>query len=109
MIDTKEIGRNIRRYRAKRGMTQEQMAERADISVGYVRQVEFGLKTLSLPTLFRIAEALETTVQSLLMCAEADGATRVAALLTGCTAREQEVIVDIAEAAAESLRRHRAA
>ena len=109
MIDSKEIGRNIRRYRAKRGLTQERLAELADFSEGYVRQLEIGMKTLSLPALFRIAEALGTSAQSLLACAEADSATRVEVLMTECTPWEQDVIVDIVEAAAGSLRRHRAA
>ena len=104
-----EIGRNIRRYRLKRCMTQEQLAELADLSVGYVRQVEIGMKTLSLPTLFRIAEALDTTPQSLLVCKEADSAGQVEALLAECTTWERDVIVDVVEAAAESLKRHCAA
>ena len=109
MMNPEEIGRNIRRYRIKRGLTQEQLAELADLSAGYVRQVELGLKTLSLPTLFRIAEALDTSPQSLLVCAETDSTTRVDALLTECTPWERDVIADIVEAAAESLKRHCAA
>ena len=109
MMNPKEIGQNIRRYRIKRGLTQEQLAELADFSAGYVRQLEIGMKTLSLPALYRIAEALGTTPQSLLVCAEADSATRVTALLAECTHCEQVVIADIVEAAAESLKRHRAA
>ena len=42
-MDPEEIGRNIRRHRTKRGMTQEQFAEAADLSASYVRQVEVGL------------------------------------------------------------------
>ena len=108
-MNTKAIGQNIRRYRTKRGLTQEQLAELADLSAGYIRQTELGLKTLSLPTLFRIAEALSTSAQSLLVCAEADSTTRVEALMTECAQWERDIIADIVEAAAESLRRHRAA
>lgn len=109
MMNPKEIGKNIRRYRIKRGWTQEQLAELADFSTGYVRQLEIGMKTLSLPALYRIAEALGTSAQSLLACADADSTTRVTALLAECAPCEQVVIADIVEAAAESLKRHRAA
>ena len=108
-MDSKVIGQNIRRYRAKCGLTQEQLAELTDLSAGYVRQVELGLKTLSLSALFRIADALRTSAQSLLMCEDADSSTRVDAILTMCTPWEQDVIVDVVKAAAESLKRHRAA
>lgn len=109
MMNPKEIGQNIRGYRTRRGLTQEQLAELADLSAGYMRQVELGLKTLSLQTLYRIAEILGTTPQSLLVRAETDSTTRVEALLTECTPWERDVIVDVVEAAAESLKRHRAA
>ena len=105
----KEIGQNIRRYRAKRGLTQEQLAELTDLSAGYVRQVELGLKTLSLSALFRIADALGTSAQLLLGCEEAGSMMRVDAILTECAPWERNVIVDIVEATAESLKRHRAA
>lgn len=108
-MDPEEIGRNIRRHRTKRGMTQEQFAEAADLSASYVRQVEVGLKTLSLPALFRVAEALDTSAQSLLASAEAGGAMHVEMLLAECVPWERDVIIDVIEAAAESLKRHRAA
>ncbi len=108
MMNPEEIGLNIRRYRLKCGLTQEQLAELADLSEGYIRQVEIGIKTLSLPALYRIAEALDTSAHALL-ASEADRASRVTSLLIECTSWEQAVIVDIIDAAAESLRRHHAA
>ena len=107
-MNPEEIGRNIRRYRLKRGWTQEQLAELADLSEGYIRQVEIGIKILSLPALYRIAEALGTSAHALL-ASETDRAARLTSLLIECTSCEQAVIVDIIDAAAESLRRHRAA
>ena len=108
-MNHKEVGQNIRGYRAKRDLTQEQLAELADLSVSYISQIELGAKGVSLQTLYRIAEVLGTTPQSLLVCAETDSTTRVTALLAECAPCEQVVIADIVEAAAESLKRHRAA
>ena len=39
----KVIGRNIRKYREKKGWTQEDLAEKVDIHVSYVGQIERGL------------------------------------------------------------------
>ena len=59
-------GRNIRRHRKKLGLTQEQLAERADLHRTFIGVVERGEKTLSLDSLARIARALGTTPQELL-------------------------------------------
>ena len=46
-------------FRNMRGMTQEQLAEKADLSVSYISQVETGIKLVSLQTLERIAASLD--------------------------------------------------
>lgn len=109
MIDTKEIGRNIRRYRAKRGLTQEQLAEAAELTSGYISRIENGVKSLRLSTLYRIAETLDTPVQSLLTSDAASCDMRLLSLFAGCETWEQALIVDVAEAAKASLKKHKAA
>ena len=64
---TKEnIGRRIKEARAKRGMTQEQLAERTDITIVYLSELERGLKLPSLTVFVNIAEALHVSTDSLL-------------------------------------------
>ena len=64
---TKEnIGRRIREARTKRGMTQEQLAERTDITIVYLSELERGLKLPSLPVFVSIAETLHVSTDSLL-------------------------------------------
>jgi len=64
---TKEnIGRRIREARTKRGMTQEQLAERTDITIVYLSELERGLKLPSLTVFVRIAETLHVSTDSLL-------------------------------------------
>ena len=64
---TKEnIGRRIREARTKRGMTQEQLAERTDITIVYLRELERGLKLPSLTVFVSIAETLHVSTDSLL-------------------------------------------
>ena len=63
-----ETGIKIGYYRRKRGLTQEQLAERANLSKSFLSQIEapnFSV-SISLPTLFAIAEALEVDAWKLL-------------------------------------------
>lgn len=64
---TKEnIGRRIKEARAKRGLTQEQVAERADITIVYLSELERGVKLPSLTVFVKIAEVLHVSTDSLL-------------------------------------------
>jgi len=66
-MDRKEaVGKNIKLARIKAGLTQEQLAERADISSSYVSAIERGKQSVSLEYLNRIADALNIMVQELL-------------------------------------------
>lgn len=63
------LGNRIAYFRRQAGMTQEQLAERAGISLGFLSQIEAPnmVMGVSLPTLFSIAEALGVPVYKLLM------------------------------------------
>jgi transcriptional regulator with XRE-family HTH domain len=57
----------IRRLREAEGLTQEQLAKQADVTQGYIAQLESGLKkNPSLPTLKKLARALGVSVGELL-------------------------------------------
>jgi len=49
----------LRRFRQKAGLTQEQMAERMDVSVAFFGMMEVGRRWPNIDMLFRIARALE--------------------------------------------------
>jgi transcriptional regulator with XRE-family HTH domain len=59
------VGQNIRNYRKQAFLSQEQLAERADLSYKYVGEVERAQENISLDALFRIAKALKVTVEDL--------------------------------------------
>lgn len=61
----RDVGRRVAELRQSRGMTQETLAERADVSVRYVQRVERG-GNLTLLSLARFAELLGVTVVDLL-------------------------------------------
>lgn len=52
------FGRVLRAYRRSRGLTQEELAERADLDRTYPSLLERGLRSPSLLMVFQIAEAL---------------------------------------------------
>jgi transcriptional regulator with XRE-family HTH domain len=57
------IGRQIAVLRHANGLTQEQLAERADVSVDVIRRLEQGQRrTARIATLHAIASALDTKV-----------------------------------------------
>lgn len=59
---------NIKYYRAKNNLTQEQLAELADLSVSYIKQLESKkvFKNISLITLTKLATALKVEPNELL-------------------------------------------
>lgn len=61
-MDMRElVGRNVRRIRGERGMTQEQFAERSGFSQQYISDLERGRRNPTIVSLYELAMALETT------------------------------------------------
>ena len=61
MIRSSELNSNynIRQYRLKRRMTQEQLAEAAGLSPSYISQIESGRKNIGMEGLNKVATALD--------------------------------------------------
>ncbi|SDL73959.1 helix-turn-helix domain-containing protein [Nonomuraea jiangxiensis] len=66
MTHTGDFGRRITHHRTRLDLTLEQVADRADMSAGYVQYLEDHLGTPDMGTVTRLAGALETTVADLL-------------------------------------------
>ncbi|MDD5355489.1 MAG: helix-turn-helix transcriptional regulator [Candidatus Omnitrophica bacterium] len=62
----KIVGLNIRKYRERKGWSQEQLGLEADLHRAYIGQIERGEKNIGLINLKKIAEALKVKVQILL-------------------------------------------
>ncbi len=61
------LGLNIAYYRKQRGLTQEQLAEKAGVERSRVSKTEIAWTGTSLDTIFRIAEALDVEPYKLLI------------------------------------------
>jgi transcriptional regulator with XRE-family HTH domain len=66
---TKELGRRIRQLRQSRPqkLTQEDLAERADISVSFLSMIERGERAPHIETLVKIAHALDVSMSDLFL------------------------------------------
>ena len=64
-VDYKLIGERIKKARKLMGLTQEAMAERLNVSIGYVSQVERGITKISLDLLGAVSGILDCDIASL--------------------------------------------
>ena len=60
------IGKNVRKFRLARGLTQEQLAFEAGIDLTYVGGIERGNRNPSLMVMARIADSLNVRMVELL-------------------------------------------
>ena len=59
-VDYRAIGTRIQQKRKEKKLTQEQLAEKLGVSVGYVSQMERGIVKINLDRLAEIGTLLET-------------------------------------------------
>ena len=109
-MDYYKIGQKIRKIRKAHGLSQEELAERVNISTTHMSHIETGNTKLSLPVFVDIAAALEVRTDDLLD--EPTAATtstamgEIAAVLERCSAQEAKVITDVVKATKLSMDKH---
>lgn len=95
-----DIGEKVRQERLKQGWTQEELAEKTDMSASFIGQLERGVKVVSIDTLERLSEVFG--IKSAEFLRENDTRRprreplsmeqKVAGLLKGYSLREQKVV-----------------
>lgn len=74
MIDNKDLNvqygvfsKNVKNYRKQLHLTQEMLAEKADLSISYIKQIESGteFKNVSLTSMLKLSKALGITIRDL--------------------------------------------
>ncbi len=93
----KLVGERIRCKRQRLNYTQENMAERLELSVKFIADIERGATGMSLETMFGICEMLMMTPNALLMPETEDG-EEISALLARCTPQQRKYAREIVEA-----------
>lgn len=106
-MDYYKIGQQIRKIRKAHGLSQEELAEKIDISTTHMSHIETGNTKLSLQVFVDIAAALDVRTDELLYNSTATTTTaameQISAVLEGCSANEARVIADIAKTAKLSM------
>ncbi len=109
-VDYKDIGARVRAVRKRLGMTQERLAELADISIPHMSHIETGSTKVSLPTLIMLANAMDVSLDEL-VCSSIRESRQVyqqelAELFDACDSVQLRIILDVAKATKESLDRN---
>ena len=61
-----DFGNDLRKHRINRGLTQETLSFNAGLSARYVQRLESGEQQPTLETIFKLANALQTTPTELI-------------------------------------------
>lgn len=65
-----KFGKNINKYRIEKGLSQEELAELADLHRTYISAVERGVRSISLKNIEKLANALDIAVEKLFIFEE---------------------------------------
>lgn len=102
------IGNRIKAARKAKGLSQSELSELIDKSVGYMSYIETGSKKPSLETLIQIANALDVTIDELLsdnlVASSTVSNTQINQLLSDCSAFEKRVILLLVQSIKEAIR-----
>lgn len=109
-MDYYKIGQKIRKIRKAHGLSQEELAEKVNISTTHMSHIETGNTKLSLPVFVDIATALEVRTDDLLdnphITTISSSLEEIAAVLERCSAKESKVIADVVKATKLSMDKH---
>lgn len=63
-----KIGQSVRYLRNKKGISQEELAFRANLNMNSISTLERGINNVKIKTLYSIAAALDVNVEDILNC-----------------------------------------
>ena len=105
-IDYNVIGERLKSARKEKHFTQEQLAERLDVSIAFLSRIERGSSQINLKRLSQICEILDITEGEILNGVSSKSEKYLDAefsnLLRNCSPKKQRLIYDIAKVIAES-------
>ena len=107
-LDYGTIGVRVRAARKKLGLTQEELANRTELTVPYISNIENNHTKLSLVTITATANALDTTIDSLMydnlkvLTTQYDA--DIKDVVDDCTDHEKAIILDVVKQLKQSLR-----
>ena len=110
LLNYYKIGQSIREFRKLNNLSQEQLAERVNISTTHMSHIETGNTKLSLPVFVSIANTLGVTTDELLGAknenTKEDSIKQINLILHQCSLQEIKILTDIVRSAKESIRKN---
>lgn len=98
-INFKIIGRRIKEVRKAQGISQEKLAELADLSTQYMSQIETAARKASLTSLVKISNALNVSLDELLYGNRPDRPgemqSELDSILSDCDIYEKRVLYEL--------------
>jgi len=103
----KEIGLRIAQARKKKSMSQADLAEKAQVSISHISDIENGKKQIGIEIFIRITEALNVSADWLLRASNNEvkqiQRNEFDELLSDCTAAERKSLLRIMQDVKEAL------
>ncbi len=100
-MDYKLLGKNIKEVRKSLKMTQEQLAEKIEVSTVFISQIESGSRKPSLETIYKLSIALNVKIDTLINrdynTEIPDDITQLVDLLNMCSPKQQTFVTEIAK------------
>ena len=105
------IGERIKFWRQQRSLTQEQLAEKVELTPGFISLIETGKKRASLETLLSVCRALNITTNDLLVgnqiIKDTDYNTEFSELTVKFNESERRLVFEITKAVCKTIYRNR--
>ena len=105
------IGSRIREIRISKKLTQSDLAEKADLSLPLISDIEHGRSKIWLITFARVCEALEVSANDILRldtpAAINEYPQEFKDLISGCSSSEIESILRVAKEVKSSIQKHK--
>jgi transcriptional regulator with XRE-family HTH domain len=112
ILDNKLIGKRIKELRCLNYISQMELAEKSDISDTYLSLIESGKKRVSLETLIKVANALDTSADTLLTgnlkIDRGNYESELADIMKDCSHYEKRVIYEVIRSLKDILRQNKA-
>ena len=109
-VDYVLLGERIKFWRQYRNFTQEKLAEKVELTPGFISLIETGKKRASLETLIRVCKELEITLNDLLVGNQItqpnDYSIEFAELISNLNESERNMIFEISKAIYNVLKRN---
>lgn len=106
-IDYKAIGKRIRAARERKGLKQYNLAALAEVAATNISHIERGAAKVSLPTLLKIANSLEVSMDELLCDSLTKSkhifAGELAKIVEKCSSKELKLITETVKAVYDTI------